>query len=95
MCPNSLETPLYKRNFQGLCLPKRIPQPRPNRAPFEKPAIDFAYTRTVVCAYANGYLAYANGCRIGIQSLRQRHLYRVRSGLVPYKELSEQGKEGI
>ena len=56
MCPNSLETPLYKDNFQGLCLPKRVPQPRPNSAPFKNPAIAFAYTRTVVCVGANGCL---------------------------------------
>ena len=88
MCPNSRGVPLYKGNFRGLCLPKRVPQPRPNSAPFTDPTIAFAYTQTVV--WAN-----ANGCRKGSESLLQRHLYRVRTVPTPYKGLSERGKGTI
>ena len=56
MCPQLRETPLYKGCFWELCLPKRVPQPRPNSAPYKKLILAFAYTRTVVWANAHGCL---------------------------------------
>ena len=89
MCPNSLKPPLYKGDSRGLCLPKTVPQPRPNSAPTQiRQQLlrirerSFAYTRTVV--WAN-----ANGCRKGSEPLSQRHSYLVRKGSVPYKVLLE------
>ena len=48
MRPDSLKVPLYKRNYQGLCLQKR----RPN------PALTLPLTKTgfSFCVYGNGRL---------------------------------------
>jgi hypothetical protein len=54
--PQLRETPLYKGRFWELCLPKRVPQPRPNSAPYKNLILAFAYTRTVVWANAHGCL---------------------------------------
>ena len=95
-CAPILWEPLCtKEIFRGTVGQKQCP----NRAPTVPPSKirqqllrirerSFGLTHTVV--WAN-----ANGCEKASESLLQRHLYLVRTGLVPYKTLSERSKGTI